>query len=179
MAHAALMFHKRIVMGHANTTTEGLFYKQIGSHSYNQLFQTAQALKLGQGALAQILRRMVFNVLAVNNDDHTKNFSFLLREGGRWELAPAYDITHAYRPDSEWVREHQMSVNGRFDGITRADVRVVAERFGLLAELPKALDAVTGAVRRWGEFAREAGVAAEEIATIAGHMAERERMFGG
>lgn len=72
-----------------------------------------------------------------------------------------------------------MSVNGRFVGITRADVRVVAERFGLLAELPKALDAVTGAVRRWGEFAREAGVAAEEITTIAGHMAARERVFGG
>ncbi|WP_374407143.1 type II toxin-antitoxin system HipA family toxin [Hydrogenophaga sp.] len=155
-----------------------LDYKQIGTHSYNQLFQTAQALKLGRDALAQILRRMVFNVLAVNNDDHTKNFSFLLREGGGWELAPAYDITHAYRPDSEWVREHQMSVNGRFDGITRADVRVVAERFGLLAELPKAIDAVTGAVRRWDTFAREAGVAVEEITTIAGHMAERERVFG-
>lgn len=120
---------------------------------------------------------MVFNVLAVNNDDHTKSFSSLLREGRRWELAPAYGITHAYRPDSEWVREHQMSVNGLFDGITRADVRVVAERFGLLAELPKAIDAVTGAVRRWGDFAKKAGVAAEEIATIAGHMAERERVF--
>lgn len=66
---------------------------------------------------------MVFNVLAVNNDDHTKNASFLLREGGRWELALAHDITHAYRPDSEWVREHQMPVNGRFDGTTRADVQ--------------------------------------------------------
>ncbi len=110
----------------------------------------------------QILRRRAFNVLAVNNDDHTKNFSFLLREGGRWELAPAYEITHAYRPDSEWVCEHQMPVNGRFDGTTRADVRVVAERFGLLAELSKELDAVTSAVRRWSEFAREAGVAPEE-----------------
>lgn len=75
-------------------------------------------LQLERAALAQILRRRVFNVLAVNNDDHTKNFSFLLREGGRWELAPAHDITHAYRPDSEGVREHQMQVNGRFDGIT-------------------------------------------------------------
>lgn len=62
---------------------------------------SAWALQLEHAALAQILRRMVFNVLAVNNDDHTKNFLFLLREGGRWELAPAYDITHAYRPDSE------------------------------------------------------------------------------
>lgn len=155
-----------------------LDYKQIGTHSYNQLFQTAQALQLGRDALAQILRRMVFNVLAVNNDDHSKNFSFLLREGGQWALAPAYDITHAYRPDSEWVREHQMSVNGRFDGITRADVRVVAERFGLLAGLSKAIDEVTGAVCRWSEFAREAGVAAEEITTIGGHMAERDRVFG-
>lgn len=155
-----------------------LDFKQIGTHSYNQLFQTAQALQLERAALAQILRRMVFNVLAVNNDDHTKNFSFLLREGGRWELAPAYDITHAYRPDSEWVREHQMSVNGRFDRITRADVRVVAERFGLLAELSQAINEAKGAVHRWNEFAREAGVAAEEITTIAGHMAVRDTVFG-
>jgi len=154
-----------------------LDYKQVGTHSYNQLLQTAQALKLGRSALVQILRRMVFNVLAVNNDDHTKNFSFLLREAGQWELAPAYDITHAYRPDSEWVREHQMSVNGRFDRITRSDVRVVAERFALLADLPGLLDEVTGAVRRWNEFAQEAGIATDEITMIGAHMAERARVF--
>jgi serine/threonine-protein kinase HipA len=154
-----------------------LDYKQVGTHSYNQLLQTAQALKLGRAALAQILRRMVFNVLAVNNDDHTKNFSFLLPEAGQWELAPAYDITHAYRPDSEWVREHQMSINGKFDRITRADIRVVADRFALLADVSAVLDEVRAAVRRWSEFASAAGVAADEVAKIGGHMAERDRVF--
>lgn len=154
-----------------------LDYKQVGTHSYNQLLQTAQALKLDRAALAQILRRMVFNVLAVNNDDHTKNFSFLLREAGRWELAPAYDITHAYRPDSAWVREHQMAINGKFDRITRADVRTMADRFGLLADLSSVLEETAAAVRRWSEFASTAGVVTDEVAQIHGHMAERDRIF--
>ncbi|MBN9371945.1 type II toxin-antitoxin system HipA family toxin [Hydrogenophaga sp.] len=154
-----------------------LDYKQIGTHSYNQLLQTAQALKLGRKAMAQLLRRMVFNVLAVNNDDHTKNFSFLLREGGQWELAPAYDITHAHRADSQWVRQHQMSVNGKFDRITLSDVRVVAERFGLLAELIPAVEDVNRAVRRWVDFADEAQVDPKERDGIALQMAERDRIF--
>lgn len=154
-----------------------LDYKQVATHSYNQLFQTARSLKLGREAMVQILRRMVFNVLAVNNDDHTKNFSFLLREGGPWELAPAYDITHAFRPDSEGVREHQMSINGKFDRINRADVRMVAERFDLLADLPDVLDAVRQAISRWATFAGEAGVDEGEGVLIATQMAEREEIF--
>lgn len=150
-----------------------LDFKQVGTHSYNQLFQTAIALGLGRAAMGQILRRMVFNVLAVNNDDHTKNVSFLLREGGAWALAPAYDITHAFKPDSEWVREHQMSVNGKFDGITLDDVREVADRFGLLAELKPAVAAVRSAMGHWEKLAREEGIAPDEVDTIARHMAAR------
>src|SRR3546814_9109974 len=73
---------------------------------------------------------MAFNVMARNCDDHTKNHAFLLREGGRWELAPAYDVTHAYNPSGEWTYQHLMGVNGRFDGITRDDLMAVARRFG-------------------------------------------------
>lgn len=156
-----------------------LNYKQVGTHSYNQLFNAAQSLKVDQAAMVQVLRRMVFNVLAVNNDDHTKNFSFLMRQHGRWELAPAYDITHAYRPGSEWVQQHQMSINGKFDGITRADVRAVAERFDLLAELPDVIDTVRSAIARWGAFAREAAIDPDEIALISGHMQDRARVFVG
>lgn len=154
-----------------------LDYKQVGTHSYNQLFLAARSLGLGADAMAQILRRMVFNVLAVNNDDHTKNFSFLLREGGRWELAPAYDITHAFKSDSKWVKEHQMSINGKFDRIARADVRAVAERFDLLAELPGVIDGVRKAVAGWEAFAGESGVDGDEMALIRGQMNERERIF--
>lgn len=156
-----------------------LDYKQVGTHSYNQLFQAAQSLGLGAVAMDQILRRMVFNVLAVNNDDHTKNFSFLLREGGRWEFAPAYDITHAFRPDSQWVKAHQMSINGKFDNITRADVREVAERFDVLAGLPDAIDKVRTAVADWQNFANRNGVDQDEVRLIQRQMVEREKIFLG
>lgn len=156
-----------------------LDYKQVGTHSYNQLFQVANTLRLGQEAMVQILRRMVLNVLGVNNDDHTKNFSFLMRQGGPWELAPAYDITHAYRPGSEWVAEHQMSINGKFDNITRTDVRSVAERFDLLAELPDTIEQVRDAVAQWPALARAAEIDASEIETINGHMVERAKIFTG
>ncbi|CDN90524.1 MULTISPECIES: type II toxin-antitoxin system HipA family toxin [Hydrogenophaga] len=154
-----------------------LDYKLVGTHSYNQLLQTAQALKLDRKAMVQLLRRMIFNVLAVNNDDHTKNFSFLLRQGEQWELAPAYDITHAYRVDSDWVSQHQMSINGKFDRITLADVRVVADRFGLLADLAAAVEDVRRAVSRWVEFADEAQVDPIERDEIERQMGERDRVF--
>ena len=154
-----------------------LDYKQVGTHSYIQLLQAAQSLGLGRAAMAQILRRMVLNVLGVNNDDHTKNFSFLLREGGKWELAPAYDITHAYRAGSEWVARHQMSINRKFDNITRADVREVAERFDLLAEMPDAIAQVSDAVAKWKSFALDAEVDPGEAGSIEGDMAGRAKIF--
>src|SRR3990167_1267072 len=150
-----------------------LDYKQVATHSYNQLFQTANQLQLGRGALVEILRRMVFNVLAVNNDDHTKNFSFLLREGASWALAPAYDITHAFNPDNEWVKQHLMSVNGRFHQITRLDVREVADRFGLLSDVTDVIDKVQQAVGQWQGFAKRAGVDNAEAEAIASQIAER------
>src|SRR3546814_16112654 len=75
---------------------------------------------------------MAFNVMARNCDDHTKNHAFLLREGGRWELAPAYDIPHAYNPSGQWTYQHLMGVNGKFDCLTRYDLMAVANRFGLV-----------------------------------------------
>ncbi len=128
--------------------------------------------------MEEILRRMVFNVLAVNNDDHTKNFSFLLRQGGSWELSPAYDITHAFNPDNEWVKQHLMSVNGHFDQIARGDVRVVAERFGLLKELPEVVDQVRDAIAQWHKYANRAGVDSAETELIANHIADRAQQFG-
>lgn len=140
-----------------------LDYKQRATHSYNQLFNTAQLLGLGRSALIEILRRMVFNVIARNCDDHTKNHSFLMREGGRWELSPAYDITFAFDPESQWVHQHLMSVDGKFAGITRADIRSVADRYELLSEVGPSIEAAKAAISRWVEFAAEAGVASEEL----------------
>jgi serine/threonine-protein kinase HipA len=80
---------------------------------------------------------MAFNVMTKNCDDHTKNFAFRLKQGGIWELAPAYDVTHAYNPKGEWTYQHLMSVNGKFREIGRDDLMVEAERFGV--RRPRAL----------------------------------------
>lgn len=142
-----------------------LDYNLRGTHGYEQYFMTIHRLELGDGALRQAFLRMALNVMARNCDDHTKNFGFLLKEGGQWELSPAYDVTHAHNPMSEWTAQHLMSVNGRFDGIARADLLAVADRFqvpgakGLLAD-------VAAAVGEWPSVAAEAEVPAEKIVEI-------------
>jgi serine/threonine-protein kinase HipA len=86
-------------------------YKQRATHAYAQLFIVIARLALGDEANGQAFLRMAFNVMAKNCDDHTKNFAFRLKQGGTWELAPAYDVTHAYNPKGEWTYQHLMSVN--------------------------------------------------------------------
>jgi serine/threonine-protein kinase HipA len=132
-----------------------LDYKQRATHAYEQFFILVSELGLGDEALAQAFRRMAFNVMARNCDDHTKNFSFRLKQGGRWELAPAYDITHAHNPKGEWTSQHLMSVNGKFDDIGRADLLKVADRFGV-ARAGALLAEVKAAVDNWPAFAAEA-----------------------
>jgi serine/threonine-protein kinase HipA len=144
-----------------------LDYKQRATHAYGQLFMTIARLKLGDEAIRQAFRRMAFNVMAKNCDDHTKNFAFRLKQGESWELAPAYDVTHAYNPHGEWTYQHLMSVNGKFSGITRADLLVEAERFGV-RRAQDLLSDVRAALDNWQEFAVEAGLnsaTANDIAT--------------
>jgi serine/threonine-protein kinase HipA len=134
-----------------------LDFRQRGTHDYAQFFMVIARLHLGDEALSQAFRRMAFNVMARNCDDHTKNFSFLLRQGAEWALAPAYDVTHAYNPQGEWTYQHLMSVSGKFDGITRENLLAVADRFGV--RRPKdALADVRSAVESWPEFAATAGL---------------------
>lgn len=130
-----------------------LDFRQIGAHDYAQLFLHLERLGLGAATRAEAFRRMVFNVAAVNCDDHTKNFSLLLPRGGRWRLSPAYDVTHAHAPDSAGTRQHLMAVNGRTTAVTRADVREVGDRFGsdIVAQ-------VLDVVAEWSVFAERAGV---------------------
>ena len=145
-----------------------LDYKQKASHDYNQLFQTISSLRLGYAALEEAFRRMAFNVMAANCDDHAKNFSFLLREGGDWTLAPAYDVTHAHNPEGQWTNQHLMAVNGKFAGITRADLLSVADRFGI-GTAAKVIKQVGEALANWPDFAARAGVSPQEIARIRNH----------
>lgn len=143
-----------------------LDFRQRGTHAYAQLFLTMAKLNLGDEAVSQAFRRMVFNVMACNCDDHTKNFAFLLRADRSWELAPAYDVTHAYNPNGEWTYQHLMSINGKFQEITRDDLLEDADRFSvrkpreILAEVRSALD-------NWAEFAGQAGLDASLLARVA------------
>jgi serine/threonine-protein kinase HipA len=145
-----------------------LDYKQKASHDYSQWFQAIVRLRLGYDALEEAFRRMAFNVMTANCDDHTKNISFLLREGEGWTLAPAYDVTHAHNPQGEWTSQHLMAVNGKFTGIGRADLLAVAERFGI-GTAGKVMQQIGEAVAAWPEFAARAGVSAGEVTRIRGH----------
>jgi serine/threonine-protein kinase HipA len=145
-----------------------LDYKQKATHDYSQIFLAVNRLQLGYAASEEVFRRMAFNVMAANCDDHTKNFSFMLRQGGNWELAPAYDVTHAHNPAGEWTSQHLMAVNGKFAGITRADLLEIANRFGI-GSASKVLKQVGEAVAVWPDFAARSGVNEKEIKRISEH----------
>jgi serine/threonine-protein kinase HipA len=134
-----------------------LDFKQRGTHAYAQLFMVVSRLGLADAALDQVFRRMAFNVMARNCDDHTKNFAFRLKQRESWELAPAYDVTHAYNPNGEWTYQHLMSVNGKFDDITREDILVEADRFGVGRPSDR-LNEIHTALGNWPRFAKEAGL---------------------
>ncbi|MDO8389955.1 MAG: type II toxin-antitoxin system HipA family toxin [Actinomycetota bacterium] len=142
-----------------------LDFNMVGAHSYDQYLATARSLELDVEALQQAYRRMVFNVVAVNHDDHTKNFAFLRGEHGGWQLAPAYDVTHAYHPQSKWTSTHLLSVNGRFADIGLADLYAVGERHEVKA-YKRVVREVLVAVDAWREVAAGAEVPDNAIATV-------------
>ena len=146
---------------------DGIDFNARGVNDYAQLFARIVGLDLGPPALEQAFRRMAFNVIAANCDDHTKNTAFLMQPDGSWSLAPAYDVTHAYSPTSIWVSQHLMAVNGKFSDITRADLMAVADRFGI-ERAGVAISAVRDAIASWPEFASEAGLDAQLADLIAG-----------
>lgn len=143
-----------------------LDFSQIAVHDYSQYLQTVQQLELGADVEQQAFRRIVFNVAAANCDDHTKNFSFLRSRGGQWELAPAYDITHAFSPTGAWTFQHLMSVNGKFTDITRADLIDVADRHQIVDAVNVIKD-VNAAIDSWTQHANAAEVPADTQAAIA------------
>ncbi|MFT4070673.1 MAG: type II toxin-antitoxin system HipA family toxin [Dysgonamonadaceae bacterium] len=136
-------------------------YNRINSYSYEQLFQTMRELKLTYAEAEQMFRRMVFNVIARNCDDHTKNFSFILKQDSRWQLAPAYDICHAYRPGNEWVSHHALSINGKRDNITREDLIEIGRSIRN-KKAGETVDVIYEKVRQWDFYATKAGVDKEK-----------------
>ena len=134
-------------------------------HSYEEVFGIIRKMNLPMEASLQLFRRMVFNVVARNNDDHTKNFSFLMDQQGRWKLAPAYDICYSYKPGGRWIGQHQLSLNGKQDGFTRLDLSTVGERMGI-RRCGEIIDEVTHAVSKWRSIAQDCGVRGSHINEI-------------
>jgi serine/threonine-protein kinase HipA len=148
----------------------GLDYRLADTHDYGAYLATIRDLGLGDHALRQGFRRAAFNVFAYNRDDHTKNHAFLMDRTGTWRLAPAYDLTFAFRPDSVSAARHLMGVDGVFGDPTRADLERLGQRWGVPA-IGDTLDEVKEAISRWGEFADEAGVSPERRDGIAAVLA--------
>ena len=141
-------------------------FNASGEHGYEQAFAAIQRLNLGHEAMREMFRRMVFNVLARNQDDHTRNIAFLLEEKAPWRLSPAFDVTWSFNPAGSWTNRHQMSVNGKRDDFTRADLTAVARQFGIKDER-ELLEQVAAAVAAWPRFAKAAGVSGDQQKTIA------------
>lgn len=127
-------------------------FNWVNSFSYEQLFQTMRELKLSYQDTEQLFRRMVFNVIAQNCDDHTKNFSFRLKKGGKWELSPAYDICYAYSPDNRWISQHALSVNNKRKDIAKEDLLTV-EKTIKPKKAESIVEEIAHSVSQWNDFA--------------------------
>jgi serine/threonine-protein kinase HipA len=141
-------------------------YNLVTSFSYEQLFQTMRELKLHYPDYEQMFRRMVFNVMARNCDDHTKNFAFRLKKDGKWELAPAYDICHAYQPNHQWVSQHALSINGKRTNITKEDLLAIGKTMKdkKAAEI---IEEISIIVSKWKNFADEVKISPKKRDEVA------------
>jgi serine/threonine-protein kinase HipA len=132
-------------------------FNQAGAYGYEQALLTIRQLQLPMAAVEEQFRRMVFNMVARNQDDHVKNIAFLMNQQGEWSLAPAFDVTYSYNPSGSWTATHQMTLNGKRDGFTREDFEGCAKsalmKRGRAATI---IAEVQAAVARWPEYAAEA-----------------------
>jgi len=152
----------------------GLAHKQYSapgthSHSYEEYFDVIERLNMEPKARLEAFRRMVFNVLGCNRDDHTKNVGFMLNNEGQWTLTPAFDVTYAHNPQpGKWTATQQMSIMGKRENITREDLIALGRQCSVATapKLKSAIDQVIAALGQWPRFAAEAGVFAEQLAQI-------------
>jgi serine/threonine-protein kinase HipA len=142
-----------------------LDFRQTAAQDYSQFLLTVKRLVPRYAASEEAFRRMAFNVMAANGDDHAKNISFILREGEGWDLAPAYDLNPVGTSEGTPASMHAMAVSGKYAGITRADLLAVANRFAI-GTAKQVLAKINDAVEAWPDFAKAAGVEAAETARI-------------
>jgi len=137
-------------------------FNQAGAYAYEQALLTLRQLKLPMAAVEEQFRRMVFNIVSRNHNDHVKNILFLMNKRGEWSLAPAFDLTYSYNPSGSWTTAHQMTLNGRRDGFTMSDYEVCAKTALMKrGRAAKIIDEVQSAVKRWPEFAAAAKLSEE------------------
>jgi serine/threonine-protein kinase HipA len=132
-------------------------YNDVGIYSYESLFETMRMLYLPYPQAEQMFRRMVFNVMGRNCDDHTKNFGFTMTKNGQWQLSPAYDVCHAYRPGSHWVSRHSLSINGKRDNIEKGDLLAVAKQMNI-KKAEAIIDEIGAVISNWNHYAKQVGV---------------------
>ena len=140
-------------------------FRTPGAYSYEQALMVMRRLGLPYPQFTELFRRMVYNVFAVNRDDHTKNISFLMDENGKWRLSPAYDMGLSYNPLGAFTSLHQMSICGKREGITRADLLVFADKENI-SGAEQIIEQVESAVMNFPRYAAEVGVPTDEINAI-------------
>ena len=144
-------------------------YRLYRTYSYEQAFNVMRFLRLNYSEAQEMFRRIVFNVVVRNQDDHTKNISFLMGEDGKWRLSPAYDMGYAYNPKGGWTATHQMSVNGIFDDITRIDLLELAKQ-NSIKNASSIIDEICEIASQWPELSKNCGVPPALTNTIATNM---------
>ncbi len=135
-------------------------YNNLQGYSYEQLFQTMRMLKMTYPEAEQMFRRMVFNVMATNYDDHTKNFSFRLKQNSKWELSPAYDVCYSYDPSNIWVSQHTLSINGKHLEIKKSDLLKIAADNNI-NKASKIIEEIRTVVSNWNQYSAKANVSVE------------------
>ncbi|HBR18743.1 MAG TPA: toxin HipA [Phycisphaerales bacterium] len=136
-----------------------LDFNQPGANSYEQAFDAMRRLDLSALATAEMYRRMVFNIIARNQDDHVKNIAFLMDRSGNWSIAPAFDMIYSYQPGGNWTSNHQMTVNGKRDNFTLDDFLACGKSALLKRGQAKAiLNEVRQVISCWTDYADHAGV---------------------
>lgn len=143
-------------------------FNVAGAYSYEQAFTIMRKLRLSKAEAAEQYRRMVFNIIARNQDDHTKNIAFLMTPDGQWKLSPAYDVIYSHNPAGKWTNQHQMSINGKRNNFTREDLIVLGESISL-SKPENIINDVLTAVEQWPEYAKAAGVKKDIIFDISKH----------
>ena len=145
---------------HVQTLAGLAHYDRDQRHSYEEIFRIMRQMNLPYPEQEELYRRMVFNVMSRNHDDHSKNLSFLMDRQGKWKLAPAYDLCYSYTPGGKWTNRHQLSLNGKQDNFTMEDLQKVGENMGIRKH-KQIIEEIQETVSHWHETAKDCGVKPE------------------